>query len=538
MLKNAQLLKFICLSIVAFITLVGISNATASTPPSLESLQIAQNIQQIGQNTQWVLLTGCLVFFMNAGFAMLESGFCRSGNAITVLAKNLIVFAIATVAFWILGFGFMFGDGSDFIGTNGFLLQGADNSPFIDNNYKGVFHSLKWAAIPLNAKFFFQLTFAGTTATIVSGAVAERIKFSAFMIFSFFLVFSYSITGHWIWGSAGDLTLPGGFLYNLGFRDFAGSTAVHSVGGWAALTGTILLQPRLGKYRKLKPGEKISPGEMSFRNKKIVTMPPHSLSTGTLGCFILWLGWYGFNAGSTLTANSEAISHILLVTLMAAGMGGIGSTFWSWQFYEKPNLSFIVNGILAGCVSITAPCAFVNIPSAVVIGFVGGALVVWSAIYLDKLQIDDPVGAVPVHLICGIWGTLAVGLFSQNPNSYAWHESFSTQTSGLFFGGGINLLFSQLIGVVIVGAFTLVFSSITWIAISYFMYITSDIPRPEFKIFKYLRVSPQEEVIGLDSLFAEGDDMDSLKRDYLKRQQKKRSWQLKSKQRKLAKRRR
>ena len=327
---------------------------------------------------------------MNAGFAMLESGFCRSANAITVLAKNLIVFAIVTLAFSTLGFGFMFGDGSDFIGTHGFFLEGADNSPSIKESYSGVFDSLKWAAVPLNAKFFFQLTFAATTATIVSGAVAERIKFGAFIAFSFLLVLSYSITGHWVWGSAGSL--PTGFLYNLGFRDFAGSTVVHSVGGWAALTGTMFLQPRLGKYRKLKLGEKLSRDEISFYNKKIVSMRPHSLSTGTLGCFILWLGWYGFNAGSTLAANSAAISHILLITLMAGAMGGIGGTFWSWQFYEKPSLSFMINGILAGCVSITAPCAFVNIYGAAVIGFAGGALVVWATILLDKLEIDDPVG--------------------------------------------------------------------------------------------------------------------------------------------------
>ena len=306
--KSGQLFRYVCLPIVAFIMLTWISHATAAEDPSLKSLQVSQN-------TQWVLFTGCLVFFMNAGFAMLESGFCRSANAITVLAKNLIVFAIVTLAFSTFGFGFMFGNGSDFIGTHGFFLEGADNSPLIKDSYKGVFDSLKSAAIPLYAKFFFHLTFAGTTATIVSGAVAERIKFGAFIAFSFFLVLSYSITGHWVWGSAGDLTLPGGFLYNQGFRDFAGSTVVHSVGGWAALTGTIFLKPRLGKYRKLNPDEKLPRHEISFKDKKIVSMRPNSLSTGTLGCFILWLGWYGFNAGSTLTADSEAISHILLATL-------------------------------------------------------------------------------------------------------------------------------------------------------------------------------------------------------------------------------
>ncbi|MGM3309337.1 ammonium transporter [Anabaena sp. WFMT] len=516
--KNSKFLMYACLPIVILIILGCISNATAADLPSLDSLQVAQN-------TQWVLLTGCLVFFMNAGFAMLESGFCRSANAITVLAKNLIVFAIATLAFWTLGFGFMFGNGSDFIGSSGFF------SALIGND-REVFDSLNWIAIPLPAKFFFQLTFAGTAATIVSGGVAERIKFGAFIAFSFFLVLSYSITGHWIWG---DGFLSKGFISQVGFRDFAGSTVVHSVGGWAALMGTLILQPRLGKYRKFNPHEKRSPRETSFYGKKIVSMPAHNLSTGTLGCFILWLGWYGFNAGSTLTANSEAIAHILLVTLMAGAMGGIGATFWAWQFYEKPSLSFMINGILAGCVSITAACAFVNIPSAVFIGFVGGALVVWATIFLDKCQIDDPVGAVPVHLVCGIWGTLAVGLFSQNPNSYAWSEDFfKLEQGGLFFGGGSNLLFAQLIGILLVGAFTVVFSLIAWIGISYFMYIISDTYRSEFKVFKYLRVSPQEEVIGLDSLFADNDnEVGQLKRDYTKRQREKRSWQQKSKRRKL-----
>ncbi|WP_234300709.1 ammonium transporter [Sphaerospermopsis aphanizomenoides] len=517
-LPNIHLLKYLYSSVVAFTVVFWLSHATAAPPPSLESLQVSQN-------TQWVLLTGCLVFFMNAGFAMLESGFCRSANAINVLAKNLIVFAIATLAFWTLGYGFMFGDGSDFIGWNGFFLQGVDNSPLTNNSYQGVFHSLKWAAIPLPAKFFFQLTFAGTTATIVSGAVAERIKFGAFIGFSFFLVLSYSITGHWIWGSAGDLNLPGGVLYNLGFRDFAGSTVVHSVGGWAALVGTFLLKPRLGKYRKFKPGEKRSPKETSFSGKKIISMPAHNLSTGTLGCFILWLGWFGFNAGSTLTANSEAIAHILLVTLIAGAMAGISATFWAWQFYEKPSLAFMINGILAGCVSITASCAFVNITSAALIGVVGGVLVVWATIILDKSQIDDPVGAIPVHLVCGVWGTLAVGLFSQNPNSYPWSQDlFNLDQGGLVFSGSPNLLFAQLIGILLVGIFTIVFSAIAWIAISYFMYIISETPRSEFKVYKYLRVLPQEEVIGIDSLFADNDhSIDQLKRDYLKRQQEKRS---------------
>ncbi|BAY88862.1 MULTISPECIES: ammonium transporter [unclassified Tolypothrix] len=499
--KKSRLLKYAYVPVLTLIILMCISNATTaqtSTPAS----------PTVSENTQWVLFTGCLVFFMNAGFAMLESGFCRSANAITVLAKNLIVFGIATLAFWILGFAFMFGDGSDFIGTSGFFLEGSG------------FKSLQWANIPLPAKFFFQLTFAGTAATIVSGAVAERIKFAAFMAFSFFLVLSYAITGHWIWG--------GGFLDNLGFRDFAGSTVVHSVGGWSALMGSVLLKPRLGKYRKLKPNEKRSKKDTSFYGKKIISMPAHNLSIATLGCFILWLGWYGFNAGSTLTANSEAIAHILLVTLMAGATGGIGATFCAWQVYEKPSISFMVNGILAGCVSITAACAFVNITSAAVIGFVGGALVVYATILLDKFQIDDPVGAVPVHLFCGVWGTLAVGLFSRNPDKYLWSkEYFRLDQGGLLFGGGINLLFAQLIGILLVGAFTVVFSAIAWIGISYFIYKISDTSNSDFKVFKSLRVLPQEEVIGLDSLFAEGNDIQQMKREYIETQRHKRFLQRK-----------
>ncbi|BAY21595.1 ammonium transporter [Calothrix sp. NIES-2100] len=514
--KKTRLLKYAVLPVLTLLILVCISHATAAQTSASASYKVADN-------TQWVLLTGCLVFFMNAGFAMLESGFCRSANAITVLAKNLIVFAIAALAFWILGFGFMFGHGNEFIGTKGFLLQGYDNSPAIQNNYQGIFDSLKWAAIPLSAKFFFQLTFAGTAATIVSGAVAERIRFAAFMIFSFFLVLSYAITGHWMWG--------GGFLYKLGFRDFAGSTVVHSVGGWAALIGTVLLKPRLGKYRKFQPNEKRSWQRTSFYGKKIISIPAHNLSAATLGCFILWLGWYGFNAGSTLTANSEAIAHIIVTTLMAGAMGAMGATFWSWQFYEKPSLSFMINGILAGCVSITAACAFVNIPSAALIGFIGGALVVYASVILDKCEIDDPVGAISVHLVCGIWGTVAVGLFSQDPSSYSWAKDFFTQESslkgGLFFGGGPNLLFAQLIGILLVSEFTVIFSAIAWIGISYFMYLISGTSRSKFKIFKFLRVLPQEEVIGLDSLFAEGNDIQQLKREYMETQRQKRYWQRK-----------
>jgi Amt family ammonium transporter len=476
---------------------MGIAVATAQDSSSVIQQQLQQ--LQINQNTVWVLFTGSLVFFMNCGFAMLETGFCQKENGINVLAKNLIVFAITTVAFWLLGFGLMFGEGN-FIGEKGFILIGADNSPQIKDAYQGVFSSLDWAAIPLFAKFFFQLTFAGAAVTIVSGAVAQRIKFPAFILFSFCLVLSYSISGHWVWG--------GGFLDKLGFRDFAGSTVVHSVGGWAGLVGAMLLQPRLKKYIPWQAREKRSLQQTSFRGNKIVTFIGHNLSIATLGCFILWLGWFGFNAGSTLSANYQAISHILVATLMAGAAGGLGAVFFAWWHYEKPSLSFLINGILAGCVSITASCAFVNLPSAFLIGFLGGIIVVIATIFLDKLEIDDPVGAIPVHLVCGIWGTLTVGLFSQNPNSYAWADQyFRLAKGGLLFGGGIDLLFAQVLGIVVVGGWTVVTSYLAWLGTSYFIYCQENSTSIGFRPEKGLRVKPDEEKLGLDSLFAEGTEL-------------------------------
>lgn len=255
-------------------------------------------------DTLWVVLAACLVFFMNAGFNMLETGFCRAKNAVNILAKNLIVFSVSAIAFWAIGFALMFGDGNSIIGYSGWLLAGPDNSPATEAAYSGVYSSLSWATVPLAAKFFFQLAFAATAATIVSGAVAERVKFLSFIAFSFLLVaFVYPIGGHWAWG--------GGWLADLGFSDFAGSTVVHSVGGWAALLGAILLGPREGKYG---PDGKARP------------IPGHNLSLATLGTFILWLGWFGFNPGSTMAADPEAISLIAVNTFMAAAAGCLLAT--------------------------------------------------------------------------------------------------------------------------------------------------------------------------------------------------------------------
>ena len=444
------------LVLTALIFLVWNGAVLAQDMPDFEMV----NELKVAIDTVWVIFAGVLVFFMNAGFCMLETGFCRSKNAVNLLSKNLIVFALSTIAYWLIGFGLMFGEGSPFAGASGFLLLGADNSPMTGDAYQGVFSSLNWAGIPLGAKFFFQLAFAGTAATIVSGAVAERIKFVAFFAFSVLLVgISYPITGHWVWG--------GGLLSQMNFWDFAGSTVVHSVGGWAALTGAFLLGPRLGRY--MEGGG--------------VAMPGHNLSISTLGCLILWLGWFGFNPGSTMAADASAISHVVLTTNLAAAAGGLGATITSWIYLGKPDLSMIINGILAGLVAITAPCAFVSVISSAIIGIAGGVLVVFAVTYIDGLKLDDPVGAISVHLVNGIWGTLAVGLFSVGPGIYSWYGDSAGPAAGLLAGGGLQQLFAQLIGIIAVGGFTVVFSALAWYGIKYTIGI---------------RVSPTEELRGLD----------------------------------------
>ncbi len=430
--------------------------ATAPAGPTTADLKIAID-------TLWVAIAAFLVFFMNAGFCMLETGFCRQKNAVNVLAKNLIVFALSTVAFWAIGFGLMFGDGNDFIGLNGFFLAGQDNSPATGEAYKGVFSALSWTGVPLAAKFLFQLVFAGTAATIVSGAVAERIKFVDFLIFSVLLVgIAYPITGHWIWGA--------GWLADMGFWDFAGSTVVHSVGGWAALMGAAFLGPRIGKYQ----------------DKQVVALPGHNMSIATLGCLILWLGWFGFNPGSVMAADPSAITHIALTTNMAGAVGGIAATITAWLYLGKPDLSMIINGILAGLVGVTASCAYVSIGSSVVIGLIAGIIVVFAVPFFDKLGIDDPVGATSVHLVCGVWGTLAVGLFSVGPGGYPWMVDLAGKPvgpHGLFMGGGFSTLIPQIVGILAVGGITVLLSSIFWLAL---------------KATLGIRVTRQEELEGLD----------------------------------------
>ena len=411
---------------------------------------------KVAMDTMWVLITGMLVFFMNLGFACVEAGFQPSKNCVNVLSKNFVVFACSTIAFWFIGWGLMFGDGNPFMGLQGlFMVGGADNSPATGEAYQGVYSALNWTGVPLGAKFFFQLVFAGTAATIVSGSVGGRIKYFSFIVFSFIIVgLIYPVSGHWIWG--------GGWLAKLGFWDFAGSTVVHSVGGWAALTGAIILGPRFGKF-----GPK---GEIN-------AIPGHNLSLAMIGTLVLWLGWFGFNPGSTMAADPRLMSHICLTTNMAACTGVLASTFMSWLMLKKPDLGMTINGCLAGLVAVTAPCAFVSVGSAALIGLIGGLIVVPAVIFFDKIHVDDPVGATAVHLVNGVFGTIAVGLFAED-----W-VSPNTTGNGLFFGGGTKLLMAQLTGVVAVGVFVLIASAIAWYAI---------------KALMGLRVSLPEEIEGLD----------------------------------------
>jgi len=454
-----------CLPLAALIALFWVYAAVAqSSAPAPLTAEAVKAELDVALDSIWVMVAAFLVFFMNAGFAMVETGFCRRKNAVNVLAKNLIVFGLATVAFWAIGFALMFGDGLPFIGTNGFFLSGLDNSPATGKEYSGIFSSLSWATVPLEAKFFFQLVFAATAATIVSGAVAERIKFLAFLIFSLLLVgISYPITGKWIWG--------GGWLASLGFWDFAGCAVVHSVGGWAALVGAAILGPRLGRY-----GNK---GESH-------AIPGHNMGFATLGCLILWLGWFGFNPGSTMNADGRLIAHIAMTTNMAGATGGIAATFTAWFYLGKPDLSMIVNGILAGLVGVTASCAFITVPSAAVIGIVAGVLVVFAVGFFDRLKIDDPVGATSVHLVCGTWGTLAVAIFSVGPefdigNNFVLYTT--GPAAGVFYGGFSQIL-PQLIGILAVGGFTVAFSFIPWYAIAF--------------LTQGIRVDTHEEFAGLD----------------------------------------
>ncbi|NLX63821.1 MAG: ammonium transporter [Clostridiaceae bacterium] len=399
-------------------------------------------------DTLWVLLAAVLVFFMNLGFGAVESGFARSKNTVNILSKNFIVFAVSSLGFMLLGWGLMFGGDNPIVGTKELFI--------LDNSNLDFYKDTLTSNVPFWGKFFFQLVFCGTAATIVSGAVAERVKYISFIVFSFILTLViYPIVGHWIWG--------GGWLANLGFLDFAGDTVVHSVGGWAALAGAIILGPRYGKYDK---------------DGKPKAIPGHSMSLAFLGLFILWLGWFGFNPGSTMSfQNPGDVVHILVTTNTAAIAAVLTATATSWIFIGKPDLGMTINGCLAGLVGITGSCAYVSVASSLVIGAIAGIIVVFAVLFFDRIKVDDPVGATSVHLVCGVFGTICVGLFAQEGVT-----SLST-VNGLFFGGGFSLLGVEIIGIIAVGIFTFASSSLVWYLI---------------KETIGIRVSLEEEIQGLD----------------------------------------
>ena len=399
-------------------------------------------------DTVWILFAAVLVFLMQAGFAMLETGLTRAKNAANILMKNLMDFSIGSLAFWAVGYAIMFGASkAGLFGLGDFFLATTSAANAGEADTASTF-----------AFWLFQAVFAATAATIVSGSMAERTRFPAYMVYSVFVTaLIYPVVGHWIWG--------GGWLSNLGpgFADFAGSTVVHSTGGWLGLVGAMVLGPRIGKYVKNGAG-------LTAR-----AIPGHSLPLASLGVFILWFGWFGFNAGSTVAGTDLSIALIALNTNVAAAAGAVGALFTAWIWFRKPDPTFALNGAIAGLVSITAGCAFVAPAMAVLIGLLGGVLVVLSVEFLDKVcKIDDPIGAVSAHGVCGAWGTLAVGLFA--------NEAIGG-VSGLFFGGGLAQLGVQFVGVVAVFAWTMAAGFVLFTVI---------------KAVMGLRVSREDELRGLD----------------------------------------
>lgn len=388
-------------------------------------------------NNTWMMVAAALVFFMNLGFACVETGLTQSKNTANILFKNTIIPCIGILTYALMGFNLMY-PGADFAGKwfgfAGFGLGFADDVSGLTSVYN--------AGYTYWTDFLFQAMFAATAATIVSGAVAERVKLSSFLVFTvLFVTISYPITGMWKWGNGWLNTME------TPFYDFAGSTLVHSVGGWGALAGVIILGARIGK----------------FKDGKVMPILGHSLPLATIGVFVLWLGWFGFNGGSVLSANPAAVSLVLVTTSLAAAAGGVAATLTSWVMLKKPDVSMALNGILAGLVAITAGADQMSAGDSVIVGGIGGVLVVFSVFFFDKLKLDDPVGALSVHLANGVWGTLAVGLFGN-------------------LKGGAQVV-SQLKGILSIGAFTFVFALVSFVVI---------------KLVMGLRVSAEEEIEGLD----------------------------------------
>lgn len=380
--------------------------AEAPAPPSNAELQAAISTLQKQTDIIWTLVAGALVFFMQAGFAMVESGFTRAKNAGNIMMKNLLDFSLGGVAYWMVGFALMFGVSNGWLGGSNFFAS-FDNST-LDGQWGYTF-------------WFFQMVFAATAATIVSGAMAERTKFSSYLVYSFLIsMFIYPVFGHWAWGNlfVADNAKSGAWLASRGFIDFAGSTVVHSVGGWAALAGALVVGPRIGKFL---PDGRVHP------------IPGHSLTMAALGVFILFIGWFGFNPGSTTAANGLE-SRIAVNTLLAGCTGCLGALGISWLKFGKPDIGMTFNGVLAGLVAITAPCATITPLGSVLLGFLAGNLVVFSVLFFDKIKIDDPVGAISVHGVCGAFGTVGSALFHENlflGKEYDLMAQLTTQLMGV-----------------------------------------------------------------------------------------------------------
>jgi Amt family ammonium transporter len=446
--------KYIWLKLMVLVLLVGMAPMAMAQEAETEASALAalEETLQGNINIVWTAIAAFLVFFMQAGFAMVEAGFTRAKNSVNILMKNLMDFSIGSLAFFLVGFGLMFG---------------VTESGFIGGSLFGIKEIVADGGSSWGYTFLiFQTVFAATAATIVSGAMAERTKFTGYLAYSAIIcLVIYPIFGKWAWGSL-FLDEGAGWLEGLktgAFCDFAGSTVVHSVGGWVALAGAIVLGPRLGKYGK---------------DGAVRAIPGHNIPLAALGVFILWFGWFGFNPGSTTTGDGE-IGRIAVTTNLAAAAGAIMAMVSSWVISKKPDGSMALNGALAGLVAITAPCYTVTPVGAIIIGAIAGVLVVLSVMFIDRvLKVDDPVGAVSVHGVCGLFGTLSCGLFNAEAAL-----GIGDANSGLFYGGGINQMISQLIGAG--AAFVWAFGT----GLLLFLLIKKTIG---------LRVTEEEELRGLD----------------------------------------
>lgn len=403
-------------------------------------------------DTVWVAVAAFLVFLMQAGFALLEAGSTRMKNAGHIAGKNILSFALAALAFWAVGFAISFGQGNSWFGTQGWFLNVPDEA--VDQ----VFQSLSYSDVPLGAKFMFEVVFAGVSLAIFWGGIAERAKLIVYFIFGIlFSAVIYPVVAHWIWG--------GGWLSGLGMQDFAGSTVVHLQGGTAALVGAMLLGPRIGKYNK---------------DGSVNPLPGHNMVYSVLGVIILWFGWFGFNPGSTLSAMNISFAYVAMTTNLAAAAGAVAALLTAWVVMGKPDIPMMLNGVLAALVAITASCAFVAPWAAVVIGAIAGIITVLSMLFFDRVvKVDDPVGAFSVHGVAGIWGTLSTGFFA-TPDLV---QAVGVGSPGLFYGGGLHQLGVQALGVLAAGLYVLVVSFIV-------LYL--------IKVTVGLRISREEEIIGLD----------------------------------------